>query len=380
MKDFLQKHKGLPIAEVAKKIEAKYPDRDFDPLQRRSYETAMTKLINHQEKLKLKDAFNNMKQQYMNGGKLEYGKGGKLKYTLGAQLPFIAELIASMVGNTVGKSTGEFKRKVEANKLLTNPLPSNVSEISSTPKMEVSQAAPEQSFGDKLSGLWNKAEDWVKNDADAPAAIGKGIEMVGNAAMLAGGADRERPVYNPYEEDTRRIMAGRSTDNTAQRNAILSARNAALANNSNYARSKNVQAALNQNIEATTGDQIAQSLLQQDQLNEGFAGQLAATLNNLGQQRVQAETFTNELNARNIGNYQTQLSRFLSDMSDTGIDQTNARYNASMNKVLGEILNNKYADFGVDMEVFERVLAGKGTPEEQEKVRQIFLIKSGNNE
>lgn len=367
MKDIIQKHKGKSFAEVAKSIEKKYPDRDFDPLQRRAYETTMRKLMSHQESVK---ATNTMKEtkKFMNGGKLKYENGGKLKYVGGG--PLMQTLMAQMLQ----------QRPKEIAGLQTDTLKPQPRQFD----LKTSQVAPKSTFGDKLSNALGaagtKIKDFVQNDADAPAMIGKGVEMVGNLGMLAGGADKEAPIYNPYEEQVRRTMEGRSVDSTAQRNTILESRNRALSNNSNYARSKNVQSALNQNIEATTGDQVAQSLLQQDQINEGFAGQLAATLNQLGGQRAQAEAFTNELNARNKGNYQTQVSRFLSDISSTGMDLTSQKYNSQMNNLMVEVLNNKYANFGISPEIAQKVLAGRGTPEEIEKLGQLFQLKAKENE
>jgi hypothetical protein len=372
MKSILEKNKGKSFAEVAKSIEKQYPDREFDPLQRRSYETAMTTLIKHQEQKKTLETMKQAQKMMKNGGKLEYKNGGKLKYQGGG--PLMQTLMAQLLQKSGGNPANILKQ--DAQNLQTDLLKPQERQFD----LQTSQAELKSSFGDQLSNALSKAgtkiKDFVQNDADAPAMIGKGVEMIGNLGMLAGGPDQESPAYNPYEEDVRRTMEGRSVDSTAQRNAILEARNRALGNNSNYARSKNVQTALNQNIEATTGDQVAQSLLQQDQINEGFAGQLAATLNQLGGQRVQAETFTNELNARNKGNYQTQVSRFLSDISGTGMDLTAQKYNQQMNNLMTEILNNKYADFGVNPEIMQKALDGTATPEELQKLGQLFQLKA----
>jgi len=86
MKSILEKNKGKSFAEVAKSIEKQYPDREFDPLQRRSYETAMTTLIKHQEQKKTLETMKQAQKMMKNGGKLEYKNGGKLKYQGGGPL------------------------------------------------------------------------------------------------------------------------------------------------------------------------------------------------------------------------------------------------------------------------------------------------------
>lgn len=201
--------------------------------------------------------------------------------------------------------------------------------------------------------------------AYAPALIGQGVSTALNLGILAGGYDKVSPVNNPYESQVIRNMASRGIDTTQQRNQILSAYNAAKEGLNNV-RSTNVRNTLNTNLMNVTQDNLAESKLQEQGMNNQYKGDFANVLNNLGQQKVQSQTYAEDMTARNKSTFENNLSYFGDLMAQHGESFSAFKANQNMNTALGQILNDKYATtgLGISQETIDKFNSGKATKED----------------
>ena len=96
-------------------------------------------------------------------------------------------------------------------------------------------------------------------------------------------------------------------------------------------------------------------------MNLGLQADYATTLNNLGQQSVQAQERSRMLNAQSQGNFQTELSKFGMSLADTGKFLSDVKTNKQNQMTIANILNTRYSQFGIDQSVTDRLLSGKMT-------------------
>jgi hypothetical protein len=186
----------------------------------------------------------------------------------------------------------------------------------------------------------NNEKDRKKSNVFSPMAIGKGIEALGKGLMLAGGYDKFDPNYNPYEQDVRRLMESQGIDTQAIENRILSQQEAAMANTGNV-RSTAVQQALQQGAFAQTSDALANTELQQQQLRNQLASQTANTLNQLGQQRVQAKNIATQLNAQSKAGYQQSVVNLLESVGAAGEEITSYKQGILTNEMTAKLLEQE---------------------------------------
>lgn len=201
----------------------------------------------------------------------------------------------------------------------------------------------------------DKVKSTLNNDY-TPAVIGQGLESLINLGILSKGVDKEQNRFNPYEQDVRRLT-DQDIDLTQAANNIRSQFNVGLDTTKNV-RSANVRNALVQNLTNTSQNSLANQALQAQQMNIGLDTQQAQVLNNLGQQRVQNQVYTDDIRARNKAVYDNELSKFAVDLADSGKGLTAYRVNESANRMMFDILNKKYADFGVSSTSFDNFMKG----------------------
>lgn len=375
------KGSGKSLAAISKEIANKYKNRDSDLVEKESFKTELQALHDYQEQLRLQDQVQESINQYMCGGKIKYEDGGIIKDVNGnpiilnnmqpGQISYpntwsdtlaIPETLNN--DNLIAKpfaSIGPPKPFNEQVDTLSTNIGDSIYEVPGSNKFSTPQDAPTNSDNTNTRD----------GSAYTPALVGQGLSTLLNAGILAQGYDKVRPVNNPYEGDIKRLMQERGIDTTQQRNQILSGYNAARQNLNNV-RSANIRNALDANLLNITQDNLAQSKLQEQQINQGFKADLANSLNNLGQQRVQATTYADELTARNKGAWQSELSNL-------GANITEKKLNEVQNKMLSDILSNKYADVGLNADVATRLSQGKLTPDDITILKNKYGDKETEN-
>lgn len=347
----IQALKGLSFAAAAKKVSDKYPQRDLDNIQARSFMAEMGELMKHQEMLKLKEsagkAIKNYRQPIEASAYAKKALGGVIDpmqmYNMGQQVgefidynnqstgwdaadPWAGTMMAqSSQGQTTTPGLPGLPLNTVKSNNATNPVMPTVNLKGSGKPNGSSGIAP--------------FEDWLKNNMYAPLAIGKGVEAAGKLAMLATGYDKAVPQYNPYESKIRQIMETRGVDLTSAKQDILSAENAA--NEQLDVRSANVRTALQQNLTSNTAQNLARTSMQQQQMQTGLQGEYASTLNNLGQQRVSAENYAEQLTQGSKANYQMGLQTVLEGVGNAGNKITDSRASIAQQRLISSVLQTK---------------------------------------
>lgn len=175
-----------------------------------------------------------------------------------------------------------------------------------------------------------------------PLIAGKGLQTLGQLAMLATGYDKVRPEYNPNEQRIEQLMANRNINTQALQNLALSQQNVALQNLSDV-RSPGVRRALVNNVIQGTLKSMQQNRMQQDDMNNRYAAEYAQTLGSLGQQRVQANTYAEQANQQGKANFESGIQNMLATLGNTGQKLTDYKVNLAQQDLTASFL--KTSDF-----------------------------------
>jgi hypothetical protein len=358
----LSKYKGKSFADVAEIISKKYKNRDNDPLQMRSFKMEITALRDAQEAVRpVDDNFSMggvLAQQGMEslesiGEAFARGLAMPKRFNGGdITLPTVNviaddESIARQPLNIQAVSDKEptqpdLYSAIRANmaqtaqRMTTDTLPTKDNIVGDIPANSLEEVVKTDTTAENQ----NNEKDRKKSNVFSPMAIGKGIEALGKGLMLAGGYDKFDPNYNPYEQDVRRLMESQGIDTQAVENKILSQQEAAMANTGNV-RSTAVQQALQQGAFAQTSDALANTELQQQQLRNQLASQTANTLNQLGQQRVQAKNIATQLNAQSKAGYQQSVVNLLESVGAAGEEITSYKQGILTNEMTAKLLEQE---------------------------------------
>lgn len=378
-KSVLDKYKGLTFSEASKAIGKRYKYRDVDSQEMAAYKAELKQLQKAQDMKRLEIQ---SKEVLKYGGKLkQYNLGTPSTEPIGyldlktitrnygvGQIPF------DSMENIEGRHFADpkYARKLRIPEevgtivnFLDNPSP--------TPSLNIGD--PETALGKSGKKLLNpKNKD---KNIFTPALIGKGIETGINVSQLAGGYDKFDPIENPNASDVDRLMAGRGVDRTQVKNQILSAYNASRAN-SNRARSANVATALDTNALTQEADAMAKTELDTQNINLGLQADYASTLNNLGQQSVQARNTSRMLNAQSKGNFQTEISKLGMNIADSTKFISDVRTNKQNQQTIANVLNMKYSHMGIDTSVTDRLLSGKLTDDDIIKLKSAIGTEETN--
>ena len=348
-KSIQQKYKGKSFAEISDLISAKYPNREVNEHDKNSFEAELGELIKMQKISQQRESASNMINQYALGTQNStFDLGNPMDDTL---LNTDSEInLGQNLSNTnslQSLNTPEIKPLAINSNLNTNI------DIS-TP---IQPTRNEPSFFDKAKQSLSK---FTKNDY-APALIGQGINTALNAALLSKGADKETPNYNENNERVNAILANLSTDNTAERNAILSQRNAGYQNIRNQSRTPQIESALLSNFDARIGQGLAESEAKQSQINNQYKTRFASILDKQGSEKSRIDTYNDDINAKNKAAWQNELSKLGVSLADSAKFASKFKVNETNNEVMSKILSNKYKDFGLDSKTMANIIAGKGT-------------------
>lgn len=339
-KSLTTKYKNVSFADASTRISNKYKNRDLNKHEQSSFLVEMRELMKMQEKTKLAEKMSEFIQQYRKPANAsKYAKGGVLpKYTEAGTLPTDDTVIT-----THNQLQQPYVANVSGTMLNSNALPILYAQPGGTPNMAQSGTTTRQGGDEGGDG-----KSWLGDNIYAPLAIGKGIEAAGKLAMLATGYDKVAPQYNPYEADIRRKMGERRIDMGQVRQQIASATNAGLENTGNV-RSEAVRQSLAQSIFNTAQGNLANTSLQEQQARNQYLGDEANTLNVLGQQRVAANNYAEQLNQQSKANYQLGIQNMLETAGNAGQRITDYRANKAQQNILASVLetaNFKIKDAG----------------------------------
>jgi hypothetical protein len=357
-------YKGLSFSEASKKIEKKFPNAATDLIQKASMENELMQLVQHQEKVKTIDSMTKAVKEFKKGGMLpKYAPGGLLNGDP-TKPDGLGQDEFNIMNPPVPPTLGSINP-------LDNPIIPQVNTLGTHNPVKLTVG---ERIGKAFSGLTSNptVSGQTENremSAYTPALIGQGISTAINAGILAGGYDKVAPVMNPNDSQVTNLMANRSIDNTQQTNSILSAYNAA-GQNLSGARSINVRNTLDANLMGITQDSLAESNLNQQQINNSYKSDLAQTLNNLGQQKAQSQVYAEQLNNQSKSNWQGGVAELGKHLADIGLSQTTLKLNNVQQTAIANIMSQKYPDFMIGEEALKGYLNGTYTDAEFVKLKE----------
>lgn len=159
-----------------------------------------------------------------------------------------------------------------------------------------------------------KEDDKKQVSPEAIAGYGiKGIEMLGHAIQAFKKPDLVNPVYNPEENKIKSLMSNRKIDMQSVLDELDLQETATKQNINDNSTSVGVKMANLQKANANQVNAIANTKIQEQQTNNQYRADEAQVLNSLGAQKVQAQTYAEDLNARAKGNVQNQRDKFLKE-------------------------------------------------------------------
>lgn len=359
-KSVRSRYSGFSFASAASKIGKKYKDRDVDSIAKNSFLHEISSLIALQDVSRAKEvALDTIKDNRKPTNPSKYGWGtppfgldpNTMKSVFGypttkpgqfdnilnpdmsrnafdpSQVPSgsigsPSPTIASRSNTNIAKITGNFASNF---KLPESPL-----------------AGVEADAG---AGKGGGGNSFLKDNIYAPLAIGKGLEFLGKTAMTLSGASKVDPEYNPYESQIRTTMASRGFNNDAVRNAILSQQNAANSQISGIGNAS-VQAAMRQNMYSGGIQRLAESEMAMQSGRNNLKSEYAQTLNNLGQQQVQARNYAEQLNEQGQATQQMSLQNLLETVGGAGQRLTDYRAGIAQQSLLASALSTSDFQFG----------------------------------
>lgn len=194
-----------------------------------------------------------------------------------------------------------------------------------------------------------KEEDTKKQfSPEAIAGFGiKGIEMLGHAIQAFKKPDYVKPVYNPEENKIKSLMSNRKIDMQSILNELDLEEASAKQNISDNSSSVGVKMANLQKLNANNVNAVAKTKIQEQQANNQYRADEAQVLNNLGQQKTQAQVYAEDVNARSKGNVQNQRDKFLKEsIGGLGDFLLKKDYVNKENQFQENILKSKGINFG----------------------------------
>lgn len=333
-------------------------------------------IINNYNKLKIKN--NNFQFKY--GGKIP-------KATLGLDL--IDEL------TNVNKD----KQELGATGVPVPPINWNMFKNNEEPPIvDNSEAKADSEFykpGQVGTAIPEKSKKQFSPEAIAGYGI-KGIEMLGHAIQAFKKPDLVNPVYNPEENKVKSLMSNRKFDSQAILDALDLQDTANRQNINDNSTSVGVIQANLQKANANQVNAIANTKIQEQQTNNQYRADEAQVLNNLGQQKMQAQVYAEDVNAKSKANVQMQRDKFLKE-SIGGLgdfllkkDYVNKDNEFQMNILKSKGINFEATDYkdwnktDVDIAKFTGELESETDTAKRkakmEEVHQKFLAKGGTEE
>ena len=353
-KNVSARYKGLTFSTAAQKVSKKYPDRDTNAIEQRSFIAEMDELVKLQEVSKA----NQLAMDSIAKNKRPFKAS---KFDLGGPLTNMANLIGSALPQIPpSENINWLAQQYQQPNSPAQPVPT----IPTLNNGVTPPARPLDALGANPNPKANAADTKPytppikRSNIYTPVAIGKGLEFAGKAAMLAGGYDKVAPQYNPYESDIRTTMKSRGINMDAIRQQILSGQNRGIDASSNV-RNESTRQALNNATIRGSSNAMANVSMQEQQLSNQYAADYASTLNNLGGQKVAANNYAENLNNQSKAGYQMGLQNVLESVGGVGQEVTNLRASQRQQGLLSEVLKTKNFELTNAEDIIKRMSAGE---------------------
>lgn len=191
-----------------------------------------------------------------------------------------------------------------------------------------------------------------------------------NTAMSFMPADKEKPLYNPYQDTIKDIYSNRQFNEQPLLNESQMAFNTAKSDIDNNSLSDSVRRANLVALSSNLARQNQSMRLQGQQLNNGYRAEQGNILNNLGEQKVLEDRRVSDINAQNKGRKQMFGSIAASQVGQ-GLTEYGKSKNQNLSNELGyTALQNIFANFGLSGNDLNEFLQTKGIKFKDNKVKK----------
>lgn len=362
--DTLEASPGNTFADISKKIKNQYKklsydsiakDTEVDELKALSVKNDLAKQMkemqNHAEKFKFGGSMS--KAQYSKGG--DNGSGGDIydtvqganayryylsKFNTDGEEPVVTDG-SSVNWASKGISDQPIVTEQPMNYKLHNTLydyknnkkilPSNNPVVTSTATK--SNDIPEQ----KDSNKWGMNGDQMQLAGMLPS-------IAYNAGMAMQPADKEKALYNPYQDKVKDLYTSRYFNEQPiinENQLDFNKGRADIDGLSTNTRNANLVALNSSMMEANS-----KARLEGQKINNQYKGELGQVLDNLGQQRVVEDRRVSDINAQNKGRKQLFGATAATQSGQALTEAGKVKNQKVTNQIELSALNNIYADFG----------------------------------
>ncbi len=403
-KSVVEKYKGKSFAEASAAIEKRYPDRETNMISQRSYLAEIGVLMQHQESIKAA----NTPTTFAEGGPLPGIQMPRETTAVVQPRPFddlimkpkavqtpsgADRFLSWMTGTTdqMNKAYSAVNQGIQTynQQLKTSGLEGQTSlSVYNRPQMASGGFIPSmtifqgiQQATDDLEKMYPKklgigtptsvptastptpttpsrVGTFLKDNIYAPVAVGKGLEFLSKAGMIASGYDKVTPQLNPFEGEIRSTMQSRGLGLDGIRADVAGMVNTAIGQSGNV-RSQAVRQGLVQNAATSGIQQMASVGVQQQQANNQYKAETANTLNSLGQQEVQARNYAEQLNNQSKAGYQTGVQNLIESIGNAGQELTNFRAGLAQQQLLADTLRTTNFQMGNARTLIMNAVNGK---------------------
>lgn len=353
----------LTFAERAKQIEKKYPDRDLNTIQQRTFDYEMESLMKENEQAKLAmGATEIYNKKFAMGGELDgYNPEDIYGATEPANIPGLKIPIGFVPTTNYGQP---IQLGLEAQNYTTpkiNPLPILTPQFVNSNTSSTESIMPERTSAENglLSGAMSAFKGSLGNvpetpDYLKPVMYGKSAEFLTKAATMLGGPEKELPTYNPYEQAVLEKFRTRINDESI-RNDVLAGRNAAL--DQVDSRSMNIRNAFSQNIENNTGRTLAEQNRATQMQNIQLDNQEGQVLNQMGQNQQQVNMTIQQYDSQNRAAFDNNISTLSESVGNFGQAMTNYKAGNLQQAIMAMAIRT--SNFEVRDEILKDIQAGR---------------------
>jgi hypothetical protein len=203
-----------------------------------------------------------------------------------------------------------------------------------------------------------------------PAVAAKATAFAANLVDALGKPEQEKLQLNPYEQDVVSLMENRNIDLTPLLNEINLGASASIDNARNVAGNAGQFSALANKIFAGAGRASSNVKMQQEQMNNEYRAQEAATKAGLGTEKRSEFIRQQDVQSRNDASQRNLVRKTMSDLSQIGSEFNKYQYVKEQianrkdisDKVIKEgvaLLKGRYSDFGLSDEFIQKIESGE---------------------
>ena len=329
--DTLKNTTGNTFAKDSKLTEAKFKRPYYDSIAESTKNDALEKLTVQNDMMKQMQEMKEFSKKFKFGGSIPKAEWGKR----GSGIPIDKPNMDIQWNNNGMPNYGDYTVQNNMKEMTTLPSYTDMKNKYGNDKPEFYTPPPK----DKKGFNWSM-------DGDQMQLAGMLPSVAYNAGMAMQPADKEKALYNPYQDKVKDLYTSRYFNEQPIINENQLDFNKGRADIENSATSDPVRRA--NLIEMTSNLQKANTnaRFEGQKINNEYKGQLGQVLDNLGQQRVAEDRRVSEINAQNKGRKQLFGAEAATQSGQALTEAGKAKNQKVSNQVQLSALNNIYADFG----------------------------------